>query len=217
MFPSKTVHVLCATAIVVVSVVWASGSSVLRAQQSCHPRLPFCFSSGSPARADQVNQNFEAALAVVPVGSVILWSGAVDAVPAGWALCDGRNGTPDLRNRFVVGAGDAYKPGSRGGADSVTLTTGQMPAHDHSASTGQGGSHRHDIQVDTGGGGDCGGTDRSMMHGADTISAVACNQEAVTKESGTHDHTVSVAPRGGGEAHENRPPFHALAYIMRTR
>jgi len=46
----------------------------------------------------------------------MLWNGSVDTIPSGWTLCDGTMGTPDLRNRFVVAAGDTYSPNSSGGA-----------------------------------------------------------------------------------------------------
>ncbi|MFO0001051.1 MAG: tail fiber protein, partial [bacterium] len=66
-----------------------------------------------------------------PLGGIIMWSGSVDAVPAGWALCDGRssNGrtTPDLRGRFVIGATSGRVVGSVGGSETVTLTTSQLP------------------------------------------------------------------------------------------
>lgn len=52
--------------------------------------------------------------AIMPVGGIIMWSGGV--VPGGWALCDGNNGTPDLRDKFIVGAGGAYASGAMGGA-----------------------------------------------------------------------------------------------------
>ena len=52
----------------------------------------------------------------VPKGGIIKWSGAVADIPGGWALCDGTNGTPDLRNRFIVGAGDTYNPNDTGGS-----------------------------------------------------------------------------------------------------
>lgn len=61
-----------------------------------------------------------------------MWSGAVNAIPAGWALCNGENGTPDLRNRFIVGAGDEYSVGDTGGVESYTfygrryITTGTV-------------------------------------------------------------------------------------------
>ena len=69
------------------------------------------------------NQKIDAALkAAVPAGLIAAWSGAVSAVPAGWALCDGANGTPDLRGRFLVGAGGDYAPGDAGGAATETLS-----------------------------------------------------------------------------------------------
>lgn len=56
----------------------------------------------------------------VPSGAIIMWSGATNAIPTGWVLCNGENNTPDLRNRFVIGAGDAYSVGETGGGSSTT-------------------------------------------------------------------------------------------------
>lgn len=50
-----------------------------------------------------------------PTGLIILWSGAIVDIPAGYVLCDGNNGTPDLRNRFIVGSGDTYAVDDTGG------------------------------------------------------------------------------------------------------
>ena len=84
---------------------------------------------------------------IIPTGGIIMWSGLVANIPSGWALCNGSNNTPDLRNRFVVGAGDTYSPGNTGGADSVTLALTEIPAHDHTFSgtgtTSSDGSHTH--------------------------------------------------------------------------
>lgn len=49
-------------------------------------------------------------------GMIMLWNGSVDTIPSGWTLCDGTMGTPDLRNRFIVAAGDTYTPGDEGGS-----------------------------------------------------------------------------------------------------
>jgi hypothetical protein len=63
----------------------------------------------------------------IPAGLISLWSGSVASIPDGWVICDGNNNTPDLRNNFVVGAGDTYDPEDTGGA-----TT-----HDHTGITGE--------------------------------------------------------------------------------
>ena len=57
----------------------------------------------------------------VPSGAIILWSGASNAIPSGYALCDGNNNTPDLRNRFIVGAGSGYTVDQTGGSADATL------------------------------------------------------------------------------------------------
>ena len=70
------------------------------------------------------NQKIDAAIkGAIPSGCILLWSGAANAVPTGFALCNGSNNTPDLRGRFVVGAGNSdYAVGATGGAASETLT-----------------------------------------------------------------------------------------------
>lgn len=70
----------------------------------------------------------------LPVGSIIMWSGAEDAIPVGWALCNGENGTPDLRGKFVLGASDSYSVGATGGEATHILTTPEIPAHSHNLS-----------------------------------------------------------------------------------
>lgn len=59
----------------------------------------------------------------VPVGAILIWSGAVSAVPAGYALCNGQNGTPNLLDKFVVGAGNTYAPNAIGGFVSSGVMT----------------------------------------------------------------------------------------------
>ena len=63
-----------------------------------------------------------ASMQAVPVGAVLLWSGATSAVPSGWQLCDGTNSAPDLRDRFVIGAGSTYSVDATGGAASYSIT-----------------------------------------------------------------------------------------------
>ena len=127
----------------------------------------------------------------IPVGGIILWSGSVDKIPDGWALCDG-NGTPDLRDRFVVGAGKTYAVGDTGGQAEVKLSTSQIPSHSHS------------IRFKTAGYSAC-------WNG---------KQEVYAKWSGDKDngqYKDSTDSTGNTEPHENRPPYYALAYIIRVR
>ena len=175
----------------------------------------------------------------VPAGGIIMWSGSTGSIPSGWFLCNGSNGTPDLRNRFVVGAGGSYGVGATGGADSVTLSTSQIPAHSHSGSTSSAGGHNHtfsgttseigdhthdEYHYHTNGSGDGPGPGASCCGGAiedggiDTGPAGSHNHtfSGTTSSAGAHTHTVSVGNTGGGASHENRPPYYALAYIMKS-
>jgi len=68
----------------------------------------------------------------VPKGGVIMWSGAANQIPFGWVLCDGTNGTPDLRDKFVLGAGNTYAVAATGGEAMHTLTINEIPPHTHS-------------------------------------------------------------------------------------
>lgn len=85
----------------------------------------------------------------VPSGTIVMFHGST--IPTGWAICNGQNGTPDLRDRFIVGAGSSYNLGATGGSDTVTLSTNQIPAHSHTITGGShshtvsGGSHSHTI------------------------------------------------------------------------
>lgn len=76
----------------------------------------------------------------VPFGVIAMWSGSADGIPPGWQLCDGTNGTPDLRDKFVLGAGGECAPGDTGGEKAVTLTVPQLPKHFHDFTWSIGGS-----------------------------------------------------------------------------
>lgn len=139
-----------------------------------------------------------------------LYSGAIANIPTGWQLCDGTNGTPDLRGRFIVG----YHPtdtdynaiGKTGGEKTHTLTVNEMPNHNHGGFTSHAGSHTHTMTFQSGGSSGGGGTD--LQPGANN------NETKTTSSSGNHNHTISG--EGGGAAHENRPPYYTLAYIIYT-
>lgn len=150
----------------------------------------------------------------IPVGGIIMWSGSTSNIPSGWALCNGGSGTPDLRNRFIVGAGSSYGVGWTGGAATVALTTAQMPAHDHDTYTNADGGHYHRRSVDNSAphpNGD-GRVDLSTESDNANFSTIL-NSSA----DGTHQHYVNTPVRGSSQAHENRPPYYSLAYIMRVQ
>ena len=79
-------------------------------------------------------QNANASGAVIPSGLIAIWSGSVGSIPSGWVICNGTNGTPDLRNSFVLGAGDVYSVGQTGGSKDAIVVS-----HTHTV-TGQDGS-----------------------------------------------------------------------------
>jgi len=68
---------------------------------------------------------------LVPPGTIVIWYGTSGIVPTGWHICDGTAGTPDLRDKFVVGAGTTYAKGATGGEATHTLTESEMPTHSH--------------------------------------------------------------------------------------
>lgn len=89
-------------------------------------------------------------------GMIMLWSGSIASIPSGWALCNGSGGTPDLRDRFVVGAGSSYAVGATGGATTATLSTANIPAHTHSiagsgTTSNQSNGHTHTYSGTTSG------------------------------------------------------------------
>ena len=131
----------------------------------------------------------------VPSGGIILWSGATNAIPSGWVLCDGNNGTPDLRDRFVVGAGSGYGVGATGGsADAVVV------------------QHRHLPQTLN--------NMTSTEAGGNTLAVN--DRQAGNYGSGSG---LGLGPLGNRHfmqnegvsgTNKNLPPYYALAYIMKT-
>jgi len=158
----------------------------------------------------------------IPVGGIIMWNGAVTAIPDGWALCNGTQNTPDLRGRFVMGGGGNRAVGMTGGAETVTLTESQLPAHNHrvSGATTSAGNHAHpydDIYFSESWGplgnqGWLGSGDSDRNNGPHSTSRN-------TSAAGDHAHSFDVtsASTGGGQAIDKLPPFYVLAYIMRIR
>lgn len=159
----------------------------------------------------------------IPLGSIIMWSGSIASIPSGWALCDGTSGTPDLRNRFIVGAGSTYAVGDTGGANSVTLTVNDIPSHTHTFSgttstasiTGQVGA---DIKsANSAGSSSTGVFSGTKVANTDDVGGSGGSMNDISMNA-SHSHTFSgtTAAAGTGGSHENRPPYYALAYIMKV-
>jgi hypothetical protein len=133
-------------------------------------------------------------------GMIMLWSGSIASVPSGWALCNGSSGTPDLRNRFVVGAGSTYSVGGTGGsADAIVV------AHTHTGTTSTVGDHVHTANAGLSDfdGGPFGGGRAQVV------------QTLTTNPAGAHNHTFTTNSTGSSGTNANLPPYYALAYIMK--
>lgn len=154
---------------------------------------------------------------LVPRGIITMWYGSVSDVPDGWLLCDGSSGTPDLRERFIVGAGRQYSPNNVGGAESVKLTANQsgLRSHTVSGSTKTDGKHRHeylDTYMD-----ENNPTSKGDYEDGDGVQYKWHRRTTYNTNHSNHKHQISinVAASNAIEFHENRPPYYALAYIMK--
>ena len=161
----------------------------------------------------QVNSMTNGSLAVggsitgkgaIPVGGIIVWSGLEKDIPAGWALCNGKTyygqTTPNLLNQFIVGVGKnpddkvgQYRVKDTGGANTVALAVDQMPAHTHNFEFTRAGLWL-DVNANT--------------------YFFYCPDKP---KGGFSSMAKTTGNAGGGQAHENRPPFYALCYIMRVK
>ena len=133
--------------------------------------------------------------AILPSGFIGLWYGATNTIPSGWVLCDGNNGTPDLRDRFVVGASDSTGDSTYPGLSPNSTPGGQADAIVP--------NHTHPTSVDTG----------TLFHVGGTPNAVSFGGP------GSYPGTVfSMNNPTNGESvtNKNLPPYYALAYIMKT-
>jgi hypothetical protein len=138
-------------------------------------------------------------------GMIMLWSGSSATIPSGWLLCDGTNSTPDLRNRFVVGATSTYAVGATGGsADAIVVshshtTTVTDAGHQHASSTGQGFLTRNTA------------SGNALNGGSDWVFSNINN--TATSTTGI---TVSANTTGSSGTNANLPPYYALCYIMKS-
>jgi hypothetical protein len=138
-------------------------------------------------------------------GMIMLWSGSIASIPSGWALCNGSNGTPDLRNRFIVGAGSTYAVAATGGsADAIVVS------HTHTAtSTVTDPGHLHVYRTGVG--------ENTVVSGAPANAATGPTYQTINTDTNTTGITVATtnASTGSSGTNANLPPYYALAYIMK--
>ena len=137
----------------------------------------------------------------VPTGCIMLWSGAIGSIPSGWYLCNGSNGTPDLRNKFIVGAGSTYAVNDTGGsADAVVVS------HTHTATvTDPGHLHTEDGNTPS-------GYTAIPGNAGNPINYYPSTKNTSTATTGI---SVSNASAGVSGTNANLPPYYALCYIMK--
>ena len=150
-------------------------------------------------------QNAPAVSNVVPTGLIAIWSGSIGSIPSGWLLCDGTNGTPDLRNSFILGAGSTYSVGQTGGSKDAIVVS-----HTHTATsvvTDPG--HLH------------GGlyTPQNANNPGPYVGWYGCDAVApystATAVTGITVATTN-ASAGTSGTNANLPPYYALAFIIKT-
>ena len=173
----------------------------------------------------------------IPRGVIWMWSGNKADIPAGWALCDGSNNTPDLRGKFILGA-DATRSvndgcdgqfkcniGASGGEAAHVLTINEMPSHNHNGATGTESAwhthydagHAHSGTLTSV---DRDGISNTRVREADsggTYGGVNYLTNIGWANLGTESalHTHEIPSQGSGAAHNNMPPYYALAFIMK--
>ena len=152
----------------------------------------------------------------IPAGGIIIWSGASNAIPSGWVLCNGSNSTPDLRNRFVIGAGSGYAVNATGGSATKTLGTANLPSHTHTAGTlnaVSNGAHTHTyvdqyVVINNG----------YRPWPANNNDCAARNVDTGGNGAHTHALTGNTGDQCGtmAQSFSILPPYYALCYIMKT-
>lgn len=146
----------------------------------------------------------------VPSGCILMWSGSIASIPSGWRLCDGTGGTPDLRNRFIIGAytdsaGTAYTTVTGSNTQTGGTKDAIVVSHTHSTSVNDPG-HSHSFDV-------------SSSYNTRTVNISKLsetNTSSYSTNSSTTGISVSVSSTGSSGTNQNLPPYYALAFIMKS-
>jgi microcystin-dependent protein len=149
--------------------------------------------------------------ASIPAGVIVMWSGSIAAIPSGWFLCDGNNGTPNLRDRFVIGAGSSYVVGGTGGSKDAIVVAHSHTASSSSSVSDPGHDHSFDASI-------TGASNSSYIsqisRDPSFVSDSGLINTATTGISVSTSTTVNSTGSSGTNA--NLPPYYALAYIMKA-
>ena len=140
-----------------------------------------------------------------PAGIIGMWSGTIASIPSGWALCDGQLGRPDLRNKFVVGAGGSYAVNAGGGNKDAIVVS-----HTH---TGTVASHTHPTVLTN----VYGINDSSVAQNA--FPASRCSRINGCTLGNTGDVSspaAAISTDGSSGTNANLPPYYALCYIVKV-
>ena len=143
-----------------------------------------------------------------PAGVIVLWSGSIGSIPSGWALCNGSNGTPDLRNRFIVGAGSTYAVDATGGSADAIVVSHTHTATSTSTSVVTDPGHAHTFSGVT-----TPGPDPQIGNVTGSSYNTNTATTGITVDTTT---TTTNASAGTSGTNANLPPYYALCYIMKT-
>ena len=135
-------------------------------------------------------------VSAIPTGGISEWDGLIADIPSGFGLCDGTQGTPDLRSKFVRGSPAGSDAGGTGGSDTIVLVVGELPAHNHGS--GQS-AHTHTTNKGNGSGGKS--HNKNFPGGAEPFNSATSG--------------ITLGNEGTDDSHANMPAFFELAYIQR--
>jgi microcystin-dependent protein len=157
----------------------------------------------------------------LPIGAIVIWPGPTSSIPSGWVLCDGQNGTPDLRGRFPIGAATAYPNGSVGGQSTVAPTTQAAGAHSHAVgqtalTVAQMPNHNH-TGVVVRGNATVGGQKTTDDQGLEYAERLLVGPTVGAGSGSGHSHSLDSA---GNHTHtlaaiSTMPPYRSVHFIMR--